>query len=582
MAEKNDPSIYDDRSTIGNADELDEYGVWVKSEPQDLSSSLPDIEELPDIDAGLSEDSELPDIDAELSEDLELPDIDAGLSEDLELPDFSDDDFSSDGDAASLEFEEIPETSDLPPGPAPAAIDQDGFTEVSMDDFLDSVNGLGKPDSIDFGDLDNTVPEIEPLNTEQQTTQSDSGSPNAPDLSTQLLMKIADELSSIKKELSSLKTELAVVRGEPKPENADAKGGFFDEEDDEKIALTGDELDNILNTANFTEEAGSDEGLNNDLAFNLNDTAEPVVSDTPLSDQNDIISEDPSINDSTDELNITFDESDLSELDGALKVEDQLKNSNDDFDISLDSGDLPGFNEEPSELDALREEGAFPITPAPDDTSYLEEDPLASATDEQIDLSGAVIDEPDLSSHITENPISEPAIDNISIDLDMEEHNPAETAPSSDDFVFETEETMEIPVTEEPFIDDNSSGDFSPPGGEPFSGISSSATPEIEEDISFGIPPGEETLPDDLGSFEGLDTGEVSPALNEPGLVDFSGAASESSGDGIPSNLKQELKTVLSYMDQLLESLPEDKIEEFAKSEYFDTYKKLFEELGLV
>jgi hypothetical protein len=35
-------------------------------------------------------------------------------------------------------------------------------------------------------------------------------------------------------------------------------------------------------------------------------------------------------------------------------------------------------------------------------------------------------------------------------------------------------------------------------------------------------------------------------------------------------------------MDQLLESLPDDKIEEFARSEYFDTYKKLFKELGLV
>jgi hypothetical protein len=34
-------------------------------------------------------------------------------------------------------------------------------------------------------------------------------------------------------------------------------------------------------------------------------------------------------------------------------------------------------------------------------------------------------------------------------------------------------------------------------------------------------------------------------------------------------------------MDQLLESLPEEKIEEFAQSEYFDTYKKLFKELGL-
>jgi hypothetical protein len=34
-------------------------------------------------------------------------------------------------------------------------------------------------------------------------------------------------------------------------------------------------------------------------------------------------------------------------------------------------------------------------------------------------------------------------------------------------------------------------------------------------------------------------------------------------------------------MDQLLESLPDEKIEEFARSEYFDTYKKLFKELGL-
>ena len=30
-----------------------------------------------------------------------------------------------------------------------------------------------------------------------------------------------------------------------------------------------------------------------------------------------------------------------------------------------------------------------------------------------------------------------------------------------------------------------------------------------------------------------------------------------------------------------LENLPEDKIEEFAKSEQFDTYKKLFKKLGL-
>ena len=47
------------------------------------------------------------------------------------------------------------------------------------------------------------------------------------------------------------------------------------------------------------------------------------------------------------------------------------------------------------------------------------------------------------------------------------------------------------------------------------------------------------------------------------------------------SELKKDIKSVLLYMDQLLENLPEDKIVEFAKSEEFITYKKLFNELGL-
>ena len=50
---------------------------------------------------------------------------------------------------------------------------------------------------------------------------------------------------------------------------------------------------------------------------------------------------------------------------------------------------------------------------------------------------------------------------------------------------------------------------------------------------------------------------------------------------GINSDLKQDIKSVLLYMDQHLENLPEEKISEFAKSEEFNTYKKLFSELGL-
>ena len=47
------------------------------------------------------------------------------------------------------------------------------------------------------------------------------------------------------------------------------------------------------------------------------------------------------------------------------------------------------------------------------------------------------------------------------------------------------------------------------------------------------------------------------------------------------AELKKDIKSVLLYMDQLLENLPEDKIIEFAKSDEFTTYKKLFSELGL-
>ena len=51
--------------------------------------------------------------------------------------------------------------------------------------------------------------------------------------------------------------------------------------------------------------------------------------------------------------------------------------------------------------------------------------------------------------------------------------------------------------------------------------------------------------------------------------------------NNLPDDLKQDIKSVLSYMDQLLDNLPEDKIAEFARSEHFELYKKLFTEFGL-
>lgn len=46
-------------------------------------------------------------------------------------------------------------------------------------------------------------------------------------------------------------------------------------------------------------------------------------------------------------------------------------------------------------------------------------------------------------------------------------------------------------------------------------------------------------------------------------------------------SLKNNVKDVLSYLDQLLDALPEEKIKEFAESKTFEIYKKLFDELEI-
>jgi hypothetical protein len=81
-----------------------------------------------------------------------------------------------------------------------------------------------------------------------------------------------------------------------------------------------------------------------------------------------------------------------------------------------------------------------------------------------------------------------------------------------------------------------------------------------------------------------LELGEEAAA--EP-LADLSGPSpavrptSEELPEDLREDVKSDVKSVLSYLDQLLEALPEDKIKQFAQSEYFGVYKRLFEELGL-
>ena len=762
MAKEKKPSIYSDRGTIGSSEELDEYGVWVKSEPQDLSSeevetpelnaelsgdedmdfAIPEIEDLPDfgsIDEKSSDDLSL----AELpTDDFSIPDIESGDETETESePSLSDESGSDDPGLGDLteeagfdsldipSLEESPDSAGLENSPELSVLEEseledvfdfpeidaqdqknlsldvdlsetesnDDFAGISMDNSIDDLienfdvgldelpDGSMEPDSDAVKtetdsdavkvetDSDTVKVETEPVAVKVETepvavkmepdseavkTETDSGAvdegyvPSAvpiqtnslqvsgstapsspPDLSTQLLMKIAEELSSIRAELSSLKKEFSGIRAGAAPAETE-EGGFFDKEDDEKISLTGDELNNILNTADFTEEAGTDVtmGLTDD------DAGEPDL----LTGQ---------------DLEIVADSA------------------------SLDLPEDIGFPEEAavsdSSAEVTEEKEGEPITHAvtSEDTNYLAKEPIEA--DVSIDLEEVVIDEPvlsqeeissedipsedipsedipseDISPAIQDNPVEEPLPEDLSVNLDIEapvsEDAGGETISDVDiasndlgDLEIATEELGDLDInpddldnlgivaeelgdvdiasddlgdleiaaeevaieepgtesssTEEPGTEEAGSGELSilelgvedfdttEPALEELSTGPAEEEPVSEED--FGVLAADEKPEEDFGVLVVDEpSGEIpeeAEELHEEESAQKAVAADAEEISGIPRQLKQELKTVLSYMDQLLEALPDEKIEEFARSEYYDTYKKLFKELGI-
>ncbi|MDR2783860.1 MAG: hypothetical protein LBB48_08505, partial [Treponema sp.] len=79
MANDKKSSIYDDQSGAGSVSELDEYGVWVKSDPAETSASkkgdsdflIPDDESSPDFEIGEIEEVSADELDIPMAEDID-------------------------------------------------------------------------------------------------------------------------------------------------------------------------------------------------------------------------------------------------------------------------------------------------------------------------------------------------------------------------------------------------------------------------------------------------------------------------------------------------------------------------------
>ena len=334
----------------------------------------------------------------------------------------------------------------------------------------------------------------------------------ANDKATEILTQIASELVDIKNELANMKFEMAQTQQKLEESKISAsqentitgsilndvaesdKTGFFNDDDgDETIALTGDELNNILITADFTEE-------NTEKDYEIPET--------------------------------------LDEIDEAFLDDDNLEK---------DTKDEPEVFADDDLLNAVEPEHINDLT---DDISYLDEDAELHTEDEPDEK----IEEIEIEDFLSDD-TEEPA---------LEDHNLDESGTDEGGIL----DDFDMPITELELPDGQSI-----PLGDEYSGFEA-----ITEKIEEGR--------DEASDFEDavFSPEELDQAAKDIPRLELNESAAEEQKvqtETLPIHLKDEIKSVLTYMDQLLESLPEEKIEEFAKSEYFDTYKRLFDELGI-
>ena len=523
------PTVEEIQSEVGAMDEPDDDGDMVSLD--DLDIDEPDDE--PDPFSALSG------AEPSAAQTDSVPETDAEVAE-INLDELNEGGEAVAADIAAESFDApLPSADDSIPG-SDSEIDDLRLDDISIDD--DEELPELEANEHDFTPEDQAIAIIPegPATTisEEEAQFLNAGTPDqsaAAPTDPAAFAKIQSELSEIRNELADLKRALREGRGavavapaepdlEPEPQadvapvaeepptsplaEAEPGPGFFDEDEDETIALTGDELDNILNTAEFTEETGEAEEMDDDFMVALDPNAAPTAAPEPEA--------------AAESIDLEPVESAPFVVEGDESAVDELADMNIDQELADierlndDSSSEPEFEEVELDMDTIEE---------------IEEG--SAAAEAQADT--VVLDDLEVSD----------------ADLDAD----------FDSFADSVEQELEIDSPHEPTAD------------------------EIEiEDLDLDSEPMESSAP--AADSEQVLEPEPSEAPAVPEDADFVNEASLPVGDGtsigeLPDHLKDEIRSVLSYMDQLLEALPDDKIEEFAQSEHFAVYKRLFEELGL-
>lgn len=396
--------------------------------------------------------------------------------------------------------------------------------------------------------------------------------------SSNLLEKIAAEISNLRSEITNLRTEFNSFKVTPTQETSEedissddneTSGFFSDDNEDETIALSGDELNNILNNADFTTEEAEEELVEDISDETVTKTEEDAVIN-PLGDATELTDsdidtmdeyEDSSFADDSEVSNFANEDLQEPELED-LQMDNNFEEDEEDLSEEIDVPKDEEVYEEPETNDFIEsinaEDPSISDTLTEDRLKYLEDSFEDSVDENEEKLDVEILDE-------NENVI-EDSTDEIENELSTEEAEVSDIIENEED---ESDESNE--PTEDVFNSSQWDNDVTEPTEDNNAETESIVEDEIPEEII------EETENDIVEPvFENEQTEET---------VDTPSECAENIAKPVSSSptakIQDDIKSVLVYMDQLLENLPEDKIEEFAKSEHFDTYKKLFNDLGI-
>ncbi len=541
----------------------------------------------------------------------------------------------------SVDISEIPEPEQnenaensqnpftLPPDDAFA---NQNFSEQKEEKTVSEENGLEDTKPADSEEkTPQTISPAETAATETTTEEKIAGATAGKDAdiaasTNSILSQIVSELASLKSEITGLRSEFEEIKSKesqiPQAENSSSSEedtGFFSEDgEDDTIALSVDELDDILNNVEMVNEGNEEnEGLSeesedspkeNDFSqpdseseISAESPAEEIFEEPKISELEETISDDEqnalldnlSDEESTDAQNDIFvpkveeettsetaneDTADntagenLSSDEAVFKDEEPLLSSDDlsSDDLSSDELSIGDFsfddgpkNENSSEI-VIPEEAAPVDAEDSDDSAETVEEASEPKNAEEANEESAAED-----SFNQYNPIENADSDSAPAELSQAETATEETSESAEPEIFH-EETSEEPEEK----DAESTVD------EPFEFAAENNSDDEAKNVAISNDELENLLAPDPSISESLTDANLD-YLASDSEIGKTESTEENPASSIPGNLQKEIKSVLSYMDQLLENLPEEKIAEFAQSEQFETYKKLFKELGL-